>query len=100
MDEPFAALDEMTRFRLNDELLHLWQEHQWTVVFVTHSIYEAVYLATRIVVMSPRPGRIVDEVAVEAPFPRDELFRRSDVYLDTCARVSRAMMEPGGNNRP
>jgi NitT/TauT family transport system ATP-binding protein len=59
MDEPFAALDEITRFKLNDDLLDLWQRFGWTVVFVTHSVFESVYLSSRIVVMAARPGRVV-----------------------------------------
>ncbi|MEM8864647.1 MAG: ABC transporter ATP-binding protein [Planctomycetota bacterium] len=93
MDEPFAALDEMTRFKLNDDLLRLWQERRWTVVFVTHSVYESVYLANRVVVMAPRPGRVVDLVQVDAPHPRDDSFRRSSEYADCCSRVSRSLAE-------
>ena len=67
MDEPFAALDEITRFRLNNDLLTLWQALRKTVVFVTHSVFESVYLSQRIVVMTPRPGRVFTELAIEAP---------------------------------
>src|SRR5213079_2538094 len=67
MDEPFAALDEITRFKLNDDLLSLWQTLGKTVVFVTHSVFESVYLSNRIVVMTPRPGRVFTELAIEAP---------------------------------
>jgi NitT/TauT family transport system ATP-binding protein len=91
LDEPFAALDEITRFRLNDDLLRLWQTHAWTVVFVTHSVYESVYLSNRIAVMAARPGRIIEEIAVDAPYPRDESFRLSVPYADTCRRVSGAL---------
>jgi NitT/TauT family transport system ATP-binding protein len=95
MDEPFAALDEITRFRLNNDLLRLWQEQRWTVIFVTHSVFESVYLSSRIVVMSSRPGRIIGEVAVEAPYPRDDAFRTSRTYNDFCrltsAELARAM---------
>lgn len=95
MDEPFAALDEITRQRLNDDLLNLWAGHNWTVVFVTHSVYESVYLSTRIVVMAARPGRIVADIEVPAPYPRDETFRRDPLYLETCAAVSAALAAHG-----
>ncbi len=88
MDEPFAALDEITRLKLNDDLLALWRAQSWTVVFVTHSVYESVYLSTRIMVMAPRPGRVVAEVPIEAPWPRDEAFRTSPAYNALCRRVS------------
>jgi NitT/TauT family transport system ATP-binding protein len=100
MDEPFAALDEITRFRLNDDLLRLWQAFGWTVVFVTHSVFESVYLSQRIVVMAARPGRVFAEIPVEATHPRDELFRTSALYNENCRRVSAALdgamaAEPG-----
>jgi NitT/TauT family transport system ATP-binding protein len=88
MDEPFAALDEITRLKLNDELLALWRAQSWTVVFVTHSVYESVYLSTRIVVMAPRPGRVVADLPIDAPWPRDEAFRTSTAYNALCRRVS------------
>jgi NitT/TauT family transport system ATP-binding protein len=91
MDEPFAALDEITRFKLNDDLLHLQHELGCTVVFVTHSVYESVYLSTRIVVMAARPGRIVEEIAVEAPPERDESFRQTPLYAELCRRASGAL---------
>jgi NitT/TauT family transport system ATP-binding protein len=91
MDEPFAALDEITRFRLNDDLLRLKRELACTVVFVTHSVYESVYLATRIVVMARAPGRIVAEIAVEAPPERDERFRATPCYAELCQRASEAL---------
>jgi NitT/TauT family transport system ATP-binding protein len=93
MDEPFAALDEITRFRLNDDLLRLWQDNSWTVAFVTHSVYESVYLSSRIAVMAPRPGRIVGEVVIDAPYPRDEAFRTSASYNDYCRKVSAKLHE-------
>ena len=71
MDEPFAALDEITRFSLNDDLLQMWQALRTTVIFVTHSVFESVYLSSRIVVMAARPGRVFAELAVDAPYPRD-----------------------------
>jgi NitT/TauT family transport system ATP-binding protein len=95
MDEPFAALDEITRFRLNNDLLKLWQSQKWTVIFVTHSVFESVYLSQRIVVMSARPGRIIGDLAIDAPFPRGEAFRTSTTYNEFCrltsAELHRAM---------
>jgi NitT/TauT family transport system ATP-binding protein len=88
MDEPFAALDEITRHRLNDDLLALWQRQSWTVVFVTHSVYESVYLSQRIVVMAARPGRVVADIPVEAPYPRREAYRTSEPYNRACRHVS------------
>lgn len=88
MDEPFAALDEITRFRLNNDLLELWQDERFTVVFVTHSVFESVFLANRIVVMAARPGRVFEEFAVDAPYPRDETFRTSIDYAALCRRAS------------
>jgi len=86
MDEPFAALDEITRFKLNDDLLELWARHHWTVVFVTHSVFESVYLSSRIVVMSARPGRVSSEVVLDAK--RDSSFRTSAAYAEQCRTVS------------
>jgi NitT/TauT family transport system ATP-binding protein len=91
MDEPFAALDEITRFRLNNDLLALWQTLGKTVIFVTHSVFESVYLSSRIVVMTPRPGRVFAEIPIEAPYPRDESFRTSAEYAALCRRVSEAL---------
>jgi NitT/TauT family transport system ATP-binding protein len=80
MDEPFGALDEITRNRLDSDLLELWQRQKLTVVFVTHSIHEAVFLSQRVVVMAARPGRIVEEVAIDAPYPRTADFRVSTAF--------------------
>ncbi|TCZ55402.1 ABC transporter ATP-binding protein [Roseicella aquatilis] len=91
LDEPFAALDEITRHRLNNDLLALWEAERFTVVFVTHSVFESVYLARRILVMAPRPGRVHAEFAVEAPAPRGEAFRTSAGYAAQCREVSRAL---------
>jgi len=91
MDEPFAALDEITRFKLNNDLIELWRTQSWTVVFVTHSVYESAYLSSRIVVMAPRPGRIVAEHRITAPYPRHEEFRTSSVYNEHCRVVSRSL---------
>ena len=91
MDEPFAALDEITRFRLNNDLLSLWRGLRKTVIFVTHSVFESVYLSQRVVVMSPRPGRISAEIRIDAPEPRDEDYRTSADYAGYCRKVSNAL---------
>lgn len=88
MDEPFAALDEITRFRLNNDLMRLKAELGTTVVFVTHSVYESVYLSSRIVVMAARPGRAIAELTVEAPPVRSEAFRATPLYIATCQAAS------------
>jgi NitT/TauT family transport system ATP-binding protein len=93
MDEPFAALDEITRFRLNDDLVRLKTELGMTIVFVTHSVFESVFLSTRIVVMTARPGRIIEEISIDAGMPRDEGWRMSPVYLETCGRASKALVQ-------
>jgi NitT/TauT family transport system ATP-binding protein len=93
MDEPFAALDEITRFKLNNDLLALWQMLRRTVIFVTHSVFESVYLSQRIVVMTPRPGRAFRELVIDAPYPRDEAFRTSADYAGYCRRVSETLAE-------
>lgn len=93
MDEPFAALDEITRFRLNNDLLGIWQETGFTVVFVTHSVFESVYLSRRVAVMAARPGRITREVAIDAPYPRGEAFRTSSDYAGWCRMVSSTLGE-------
>ena len=91
LDEPFAALDEITRFRLNNDLLQLWQAERFTVVFVTHSVFESVFLARRIAVMAPRPGRIAQSLAIEAPEGHGEDFRTSADYAAQCRIVSQAL---------
>jgi NitT/TauT family transport system ATP-binding protein len=91
MDEPFAALDEITRFKLNDDLLTMWRALGTTVVFVTHSVFESVYLSKRIAVMAARPGRIFTELAIDAPYPRDGDFRTSAEYAALCRRTSEAL---------
>jgi NitT/TauT family transport system ATP-binding protein len=88
MDEPFAALDEITRQKLNDDLLGLQAALGWTVVFVTHSVFESVYISDRIVVMAARPGRAVGEILVEAPHGRSTEFRTSPDYARTCREAS------------
>jgi NitT/TauT family transport system ATP-binding protein len=87
MDEPFGALDEMTRSRLNSDLLHLWERYRWTVVFVTHNIYEAVYLSNRVVVLAAHPGRIVADVSITAPYPRTADFRTSSLFNQYCREI-------------
>lgn len=99
MDEPFAALDEITRFRLNDDLLALWQEQRFTAVFVTHSVFESVFLSNRIVVMAARPGRVFDEISVGAGYPRDESFRTSTDYAAICRRTSDVLGAAINTNR-
>ncbi|WGJ16259.1 ABC transporter ATP-binding protein [Methylocapsa sp. D3K7] len=91
MDEPFAALDEISRFKLNDDLLALQRALGTTIVFVTHSVYESVYLSSRIAVMAARPGRIIDEIEVDALATRGENFRVSPAYARSCALASRAL---------
>jgi NitT/TauT family transport system ATP-binding protein len=91
MDEPFAALDEMSRDRLNEELLRLRAEQNWTGVFVTHSVAEAVFLSTRIVVLAPNPGRICAEMPVELPWPRTAALRETPEFEALVAQVSHAL---------
>src|SRR5437764_12814724 len=91
MDEPFGALDEMTRERLNMELLRIWDASLSTVVFVTHSIAEAVFLSTRVVVMSPRPGRISDVVEIDLPQPRTAATREEPRFFELVTRVREAL---------
>jgi NitT/TauT family transport system ATP-binding protein len=91
MDEPFAALDEITRFRLNNDLLALWRNLKKTVVFVTHSVFESVYLSQRVIVVTQRPGRISAEIKIDAGEPRNEEFRTSAAYGEYCRNVSAAL---------
>jgi NitT/TauT family transport system ATP-binding protein len=91
MDEPFAALDEIARHRLNDDLLRLRAESGVTVVFVTHSVFESVYLSTRILVMAAGPGRVAAALPVAAPVPRPPGFRTSAGYAALCRTVSEAL---------
>jgi NitT/TauT family transport system ATP-binding protein len=88
MDEPFAALDEMTRSKLNNDVVRLAKEHRLTVVFVTHSVFEAVYLSTRVIVMAARPGRVAADMALETPWPRDDDWRVSPAFSAEARRVS------------
>ncbi|MEW5420605.1 ABC transporter ATP-binding protein [Amorphus sp. 3PC139-8] len=91
LDEPFAALDEITRFKLNNDLLELWQRHGFTVVFVTHSVFESVYLSSRIAVMAARPGRVVRTLRIDEPYPRHDAFRTSEAYAGFCRETSAAL---------
>ena len=91
MDEPFAALDEMTRSKLNDEVLALWKSHELTVIFVTHSVFESVYLSSRVVVMAARPGRVVHDIPLATDIPRTADYRMSTTYAETCKQVSTAL---------
>jgi NitT/TauT family transport system ATP-binding protein len=91
MDEPFAALDEITRFRLNNDLLALWRNLRKTIIFVTHSVFESVYLSQRVIVMTPRPGRLTAEFGIDTPEPRGEDFRTSAEYAGYCRKVSGAL---------
>jgi NitT/TauT family transport system ATP-binding protein len=91
MDEPFAALDEITRFRLNNDLLALWRGLGMTIIFVTHSVFESVYLSQRVVVMTARPGSIQSDIRIETVEPRAEEFRTSAAYSDYCRKVSAAL---------
>jgi len=96
MDEPFGALDEITRNRLDREIRDLWARRSLTALFVTHSIYEAVFLSTRVLVMSARPGRIVGEVAVDEPHPRTDALRVSERFARWCAQLSDMLADASG----
>ena len=99
MDEPFGALDEMTRERMNDELLRIWERTGTTIVFVTHSIPEAVFLSSRVVVMSPRPGRITDVIEVDLPRPRGVETRELPRYFELITAVREALRgSPGASD--
>lgn len=100
LDEPFAALDEITRFRLNNDLLALWRTLNKTVVFVTHSVFESVYLSQRVIVMTPRPGRIDAEFDIASAEPRNEDFRTSADYAAQCRDVSIALARASNGAAP
>jgi NitT/TauT family transport system ATP-binding protein len=95
MDEPFGALDEFTRQRLDDELLSLWAARKLTVIFVTHSIVEAVFLSTRVAVMAARPGRMIADVAIDEPYPRGDGFRLSTAFAGYCQQLSELVARAG-----
>ena len=100
MDEPFGALDEFTRNRLDEDLARLAWERRLTNVFVTHSIYEAVFLSTRIVVMAANPGRVFATFVVDEPFPRDAGFRGSERFAALCRELSAVLTEASMASRP
>jgi NitT/TauT family transport system ATP-binding protein len=100
MDEPFGALDEMTRERLNNELLRIWQQSGSTIVFVTHSIAEAVFLSTRVVVMSPRPGRISNVIGIDLPQPRTAATREEPRFFELVTQVREALHLGSEGDRP
>ena len=91
LDEPFAALDEITRQRLNEELLRLWQEDRWTGLFVTHSVSEAVFLSQRVLVMSARPGRILADIPIPFPYPRSAPLRSTPEFSHLANGISRQL---------
>ncbi len=97
MDEPFGALDEITRNRLDDELLSLWRSKGLTVIFVTHSIHEAVYLSSRVVVMAARPGRVVEEIAIAPGVPRDDAFRVSTEFATYAKQLQDCLLRASVN---
>lgn len=97
MDEPFAALDEITRHKLNNDLLELKAKIGCTVIFVTHSVWESVFLSDRIIVMAARPGRVIEELHVDAPYPRGEEFRTSAEYAGYCRATSDALHRAMGD---
>ncbi|MBP7565417.1 MAG: ABC transporter ATP-binding protein [Burkholderiaceae bacterium] len=100
MDEPFAALDEITRTRLNHDLLALWEREKFTVVFVTHSVYESVFLSQRVVVLAARPGRIADLLHTHAPYPRGPAYRTTPAYAAHWERASAALEACLGASEP
>ena len=93
MDEPFAALDEITRQKLNDDVLRLWRRSGVTVIFVTHSVFESAFLSSRIVVMKARPGQVFSDMEISTSATRDENYRTSEEYRAITDRVSRALQE-------
>ncbi len=98
MARPFAALDEMTRFKLNNDTLALWRGQQFTTIFVTHSVYESVYLSNRIIVMAARLGRIIADIAVVEPYPRVDAFRNTSRYAELCVKVLQALQKAGDHH--
>jgi NitT/TauT family transport system ATP-binding protein len=97
MDEPFAALDEFTRQALNDDLLKLWDEDALTVLFVTHSVYESTYLSSRVIAMSPRPGRIAADIALPSPKGRDAGYRLTPEFAKHAGEISAVLRDVMGH---
>ena len=93
MDEPFGALDEITRNKLDEDLRQLWAEKGLSVVFVTHSVYEAAFLSSRVVVMAARPGRVFQQVSLDQAMPRDAAFRASPEFATTCRELSDLLLQ-------
>jgi NitT/TauT family transport system ATP-binding protein len=98
MDEPFGALDEITRHKLDGELLTLWAARKLTVVFVTHSIHEAVFLSNRVVMMAARPGRIVEEVVIDEPYPRGPEFMVTPRFAEYAKRLQDSLLRASREN--
>jgi NitT/TauT family transport system ATP-binding protein len=96
MDEPFGALDEITRNKLDADLIDLWWQRHLTVIFVTHSIYEAVFLSTKVVVMAARPGRVMKEVIIDEPHPRTDAFRVTQKFAAYCKELTELLTEASG----
>lgn len=99
MDEPFGALDEFTRQRLDAEIRTLWLRRGLTVLFVTHSIYEAVWLSSRVIVMGARPGRVIADIAIDGPQARDAAFRTSPDFIRRAARLAQLLEQASGGDR-
>jgi len=100
MDEPFAALDDITRQRLNVDLLTWWHGQSMAVMFVTHNVAEAVFLSQRVIVMGARPGKVVAEVNVDQPYPRDARFRQTHAFTQSCQTLSAALDEASSVGMP
>jgi NitT/TauT family transport system ATP-binding protein len=100
MDEPFGALDEFTRNKLDADLRAIWSEQDLTVVFVTHSIYEAVFLSSRVIVMAARPGRVIADIEIDASGPRDDTFRTSPEFLGYCKTLSHYLAQANLEGSP
>lgn len=98
LDEPFAALDEMTRFKLNNDVFALWKHRDLTVVFVTHSVFEAVYLSNRVMIMAARPGRIVNDIALPPDRPRHAAYRSGPEHAEYCRIISRELQKSAESN--